>query len=227
MKTHKPDRISEYEFSVGLRLTHWIRFVAIAFLVISGYYISYVFITPEVTNEPTIFLNAKWRAAHQVAGFILIAVTIFKVYLFFFDKLSRKELASIYDFFSPKVWIAQIKYYIFLGPHPHLRGVYNPLQFASYLFFYLVLFVICLTGMVLYVHVYHEGLGGLFYEPMRYFEELMGGLANVRTIHRIAMWIIMIFVPVHIYMAVFNAVKGKNGAMDAVVSGYKFVKEEH
>ncbi|MFL1706932.1 MULTISPECIES: Ni/Fe-hydrogenase, b-type cytochrome subunit [unclassified Campylobacter] len=227
MSHHKPDRISEYEFSIGLRLTHWIRFVAIAFLVVSGFYISYVFIAPEVTNEPTIFLNAKWRAAHQVAGFILIAVTIFKLYLFFFDKLSRKELASIYDFFSPKVWIAQIKYYIFLGPHPHLRGVYNPLQFASYLFFYLVLFVICLTGMVLYVHVYHEGLGGLFYEPMRYFEELMGGLANVRTIHRVAMWIIMIFVPVHIYMAVFNAVKGKNGAMDAVVSGYKFVKEEH
>jgi len=26
-------------------------------------------------------------------------------------------------------------------------------------------------------------------------------------------------------MAVFNAVKGKNGAMDAIVSGYKFVKE--
>lgn len=227
MSGHKPDRISEYEFSVGLRLTHWIRFIAIAFLVISGYYISYVFIAPAVTNEPTIFLNAKWRAAHQIAGFILIAVTIFKVYLFFFDKLSRKEIVSIVDFFNPKVWIAQIKYYIFLGPHPHLKGVYNPLQFASYLFFYLVLFVICLTGLILYVHVYHEGLGGLLYEPMRFFEEMMGGLANVRTIHRIAMWVIMIFVPVHIYMAVFNAVKGKNGAMDAVVSGYKFVKEKH
>ncbi|WP_169754982.1 Ni/Fe-hydrogenase, b-type cytochrome subunit [Campylobacter curvus] len=227
MSKHGPDRISEYEFSIGLRLTHWIRFFAITFLVVSGFYISYVFVSPEITSEPVNFMNAKWRLAHQVAGFILIAVTIFKLYLFIFDKHSKKEWVSIVDFFNPKVWIAQIKYYIFLGPHPHLKGVYNPLQFASYLFFYLVLAVICLTGLVLYVHVYHNGLGGLLYEPMRYFERLMGGLANVRTIHRIAMWVIIIFVPVHVYMAVFNAVKGKNGAMDAIVSGYKFVKEEH
>ncbi|HED6149502.1 TPA: Ni/Fe-hydrogenase, b-type cytochrome subunit, partial [Campylobacter coli] len=27
-------------------------------------------------------------------------------------------------------------------------------------------------------------------------------------------------------MAFFNAIKGKDGAIDAIVSGYKFVKEE-
>ncbi|MCD8213490.1 MAG: Ni/Fe-hydrogenase, b-type cytochrome subunit [Campylobacter sp.] len=227
MSNHKPDRISEYEFSIGLRLTHWIRFAAISFLVLSGFYLSYVFISPDISKEPVLFMQAKWRAAHQIAGFVLIACFIFKFYLFVFDKHSRKEWMSAVDFVNPKVWIAQIKYYLFLGPHPHLKGVYNPLQFASYLFFYIVLFVICLSGLILYAHVYHEGLGGLLYEPMRYFEELMGGLANVRTIHRISMWIIIIFVVVHVYMAVFNAVKGKNGAMDAVVSGYKFVKEDH
>lgn len=40
------------------------------------------------------------------------------------------------------------------------------------------------------------------------------------------MWVIMIFVSVYIYMAIFNAVKGKDGAMDAIISGYKYVKEE-
>ncbi|MBF0984456.1 MAG: Ni/Fe-hydrogenase, b-type cytochrome subunit, partial [Campylobacter sp.] len=137
MSEHKFDRKSEYEFSIGLRATHWIRFFAITFLVVSGYYISYVFVSPEITSEPTNFMNAKWRMAHQIAGFILIACFIFKLYLFIFDKHSRKEVVSIVDFFSPKVWIAQIKYYLFLGPHPHLKGVYNPLQFASYFFFYL------------------------------------------------------------------------------------------
>ena len=227
MSEHKFDRKSEYEFSIGLRATHWIRFFAITFLVVSGYYISYVFVSPEITSQPTNFMNAKWRMAHQIAGFILIACFIFKLYLFIFDKHSRKEVVSIVDFFSPKVWIAQIKYYLFLGPHPHLKGVYNPLQFASYFFFYVVLFLICLTGLALYVHVYHEGLGGLLYEPMRQCEELMGGLANVRTVHRVCMWVIIVFVVIHVYMAVFNAVKGKNGAMDAIISGYKYVKDEH
>ncbi|MBE2984287.1 Ni/Fe-hydrogenase, b-type cytochrome subunit [Campylobacter sp. RM9344] len=218
-------RKAEYEFSIGVRLTHWIRAIVIAFLIFSGFYISYVFIAPEISAEPTLFLNAKWRAAHQVAGFILIACFIFKVYLFIFDKHSRKELRSVFDFLNPKIWFSQIKYYLFLGKHPHLKGVYNPLQFASYFFFYVVLALICVSGLVLYAHVYHEGLGGAIYDIARWLEEMMGGLANVRTIHRICMWVIMIFVPIHVYMAVFNAVKGKNGAMDAIVSGYKFVKE--
>lgn len=224
---HSNKRFSVYEFSVGLRLTHWIRAVAIAFLIYSGYYIGFVFISPEITDEPVLFMNAKWRMAHQIAGFVLIACLIFKTYLFFFDKHSKKEWMSVLDFLNPFVWIKQIKYYIYMGEHPHLKGVYNPLQFASYLLFYLVLAFICLTGLILYVHVYHEGLGGLLYEPMRYFEELLGGLANVRNLHKVSMWIIIVFVVIHIYMAVFNAVRGKNGAMDAVVSGYKFVEDEH
>ena len=40
------------------------------------------------------------------------------------------------------------------------------------------------------------------------------------------MWVVLIFVPVHIYMAIFNAVKGRDGALDAIISGYKFIKEE-
>lgn len=216
-----------YEFSIGLRLTHWLRAVMITILTISGFYLAYVFVTPEFTTEPVNFMNAKWRAVHQVAGFVLIACFIFKLYLFIFDKHSRKELASLPDFLSPKIWIAQIKYYIFLGKHPHLKGVYNPLQFVAYFGFYIVLFVICLSGLVLYAHVYHDGLGGVIYEPMRAVEAMMGGLANVREIHHICMWIILIFVLVHIYMAVFNAVKQKNGGMDAIISGYKYLDEEH
>ncbi|MBR2156560.1 MAG: Ni/Fe-hydrogenase, b-type cytochrome subunit, partial [Campylobacter sp.] len=178
-------RTPEYEFSVGLRLTHWIRALCIVVLVITGYYISYVFIAPSVSSEPNLFLQAKWRFVHLVAGFVLIAATIFKLYLFLFDKKSRKELVSIKDFLSPKVWIAQIKYYLFLGEHPHLRGVYNPLQFIAYIGFYFVLFLICLTGMILYVHIYHDGLGGFFYEILRPVEAMLGGLSEVRIIHHI------------------------------------------
>ena len=45
-------RTPEYEFSVGLRLTHWIRAICIVVLVVTGFYISYVFIAPSVSSEP-------------------------------------------------------------------------------------------------------------------------------------------------------------------------------
>ena len=222
-----PARHLVYEFSIGLRLTHWIRALMIVVLTVSGLYIAYAFSAPVITGEPINFMNAKWRAVHEIAGFVLIGCFIFKLYLFIFDKSSHIERASFWDFINPRIWIAQIKYYLFMGEHPRLKGAYNSLQFIAYLGFYVMLAGICLTGLILYSHNYHEGLGGLIYEPMRWFEALMGGLANVRAIHHILNWGIVIFVCVHVYMAVFNAVKGKNGGMDAIVSGYKYLDDEH
>jgi Ni/Fe-hydrogenase 1 B-type cytochrome subunit len=138
-----------------------------------------------------------------------------------------RERIAIVDFLSPKTWFAQIKYYLFMGEHPHLKGVYNPLQFIAYIGLYAMVFIVCITGLVLYVHVYHEGLGGALYDYMRPLEVMMGGLANVREIHHIAMWGILIFVPVHIYMAIFNSIMGKEGSIDSIISGYKFEKQDH
>lgn len=222
----KLQRKAEYEFGIGLRLTHWIRAVAIVILVGTGYYISYVFQSSNLPSDPSNFMQAKYRLVHQAVGFVLIGCIIFKGYLFFFDKWSRKERASIADIFSLKIWVEQIKFYLFLGKHPPLKGVYNPLQYVTYLFFYLVMIGIILTGLILYTHTYHEGLGGMLYDMLRPLEAMMGGLAEVRTYHRILMWVVLIFVPVHIYMAIFNAVKGRDGALDAIISGYKFIKEE-
>jgi Ni/Fe-hydrogenase 1 B-type cytochrome subunit len=217
----------EFEFSAGLRWTHWLRAIAITVLTVTGFYLAYVFIAPEASDEPILFLNAKFRMWHQIAGFLLIAVTIYKTYLFLVDKTSFKERIAVVDFLNPKVWFQQIKYYLFMGEHPHLKGVYNPLQFVAYIGLYAMVVIVCITGLVLYVHVYHEGLGGVLYDYMRPLEVLMGGLANVRQVHHIAMWGILIFVPIHVYMAIFNSIMGKEGSIDAIISGYKFNKNDH
>ena len=77
------------------------------------------------------------------------------------------------------------------------------------------------------MHVYHHGFGGTIFDILRPIEVWMGGLANVRAIHHICMNVLIIFIAAHVYMAVFNAVKGRNGGMDAVISGYKFPEENH
>ncbi len=220
------DRQAVYEFSIGTRLTHWLRALCIAFLIYSGFYLAYGFITHTPSDEPVNFLQAWWRSWHQIVGFVLIACMVFKFYLFFFDKMSHNERRSAKDIFSINRWVRQILYYLRLDDHPHLTGVYNPLQFVSYVLFYIALFVISLTGLVLYAHVYHDGLGGAIYPLMRWCEvAIFGNLANVRIVHHVAMWVIIIFTVAHVYMAIFNAVKGKDGAIDAIVSGHKFVKD--
>ena len=84
IKTHldgHPRRI-EYEFSIGLRATHWLRAISIVILIASGFYLSYVFQSPQSTGEPTNFMQAKYRFVHEVAGFILIACIILRCICF-------------------------------------------------------------------------------------------------------------------------------------------------
>ncbi len=216
-----------YEFSYWLRITHWVRALAIVILTATGFYIAYPFISPAHSGgEPVLFLNALTRSWHVIFGFMLIAVTIGKFYLFIFDRQSKLERDSFWDFINPKIWIQQIGYYLLITKHPHGKGVYNPLQFMAYVGVYLAIVMISLTGLILYVHVYHEGMGGFLFDFMRSLEVMMGGLAFVRELHHIFMWIFIIFLPIHVYLAVFNSVHGKQGAMDSIFSGYRWVKED-
>ncbi len=216
----------EMEFSPLYRWQHWIRAISIVILTITGFYIASPFVTPIPNSEPTNFMQGFFRSWHEIFGFVLIAVVILKTYLFVFADRYREEVISIKDFLNPKVWTQQIGYYLLISKHPHLKGTYNPLQFVAYLGFYFLIFILILTGLILYVHCYHDGLGGLLYAPMRLFEVMLGGLAWVRELHHIAMWGVILFVTVHVYMAIYNAVFGKDGSMDAIFSGLKWHKED-
>lgn len=234
------------EFSGLTRIFHWIRALCIFSLIATGFYIAYPFITshPHVTQATlegvisgqvvstqsmgvveTSYLQAYIRSVHLIMGFVLIAVSCFRIYLFLFDRKSLPERVSFAQVLQPKVWIAQIKAYLFIGKHPHIDGAYNPLQFVTYFFLGVLVLLISLTGVVLYYHVYADGLGGVLEICFKWAEVLFGGLANVRQIHHIVTWAFIIFIPVHIYLAVWNSVKYPNGGIDSIVSGMRYTDE--
>ena len=234
------------EFSGLTRIFHWLRALCIFALIATGFYIAYPFIAPsssmeQATIEGVIaaqvvaqeqvlatnnsFLQAYIRSVHLIMGFVLIAISFFRVYLFFFDKKSLPERISFRQALQPSVWIKQVKTYIFLGNHPHIDGAYNPLQFATYFFLGVMVLLISLTGVVLYYNVYDDGLGGILKACFTWFELLCSGLANVRDLHHILTWVFVIFIPVHIYLAVWNSVKYPNGGVDSIVSGMRYTDE--
>jgi Ni/Fe-hydrogenase 1 B-type cytochrome subunit len=55
---------------------------------------------------------------------------------------------------------------------------------------------------------------------------LFGGLQMARLIHHVGMWIILIFVVVHVYFVFLSSVIEHIGTFDSIFSGYKFVPEE-
>ena len=222
---HDTEIVQEMEFSAGYRWQHWIRALSIVVLTVTGFYIAVPFVSPIPNSEPTNFMYALFRSWHIIFGFVMTWVVLYKSYTFIFNPKNKIERDAIKDIFNPKVWLQQIGYYLFITKHPKLSGVYNPVQFMAYAGFYMMMFVLIVTGFILYVHVYHDGLAGLLYDPMLRLEVMIGGLAMVREIHHIVMWGVILFVVGHVYMAIFNAVYGKEGAMDAIFSGLKWHKK--
>jgi Ni,Fe-hydrogenase I cytochrome b subunit len=49
----------------------------------------------------------------------------------------------------------------------------------------------------------------------------VGGLANVRAIHRFTMWWFIVFTLIHIYMSVWNSLRSGNMLIEGMVSGFK------
>ncbi len=215
------------EFSAGYRWQHWIRAIAIFALIATGFYIANPFITySNVSPEPTRFVQAYIREWHIIFGFVMIGAVLYKTIYFFFFKEAKNERRSLIDAFNIKLTFKQIGYYVLMSKHPHLKGAYNPLQFWAYTLLYVVFYGIIITGLALYAEVYHQGLGGALYPFAKFVESIFGGLAYVRLWHHIFMWLIIITVFIHIYMAVWNGVFGKNGSMDAIFSGMKWEKED-
>ncbi len=214
------------EFSTAYRWQHWIRAASIVGLVITGFYLAIPFVAPAVNAEPTNFMNALFRSWHMIFGFFLMGAILYKTYFFVFVKDNEMERLAIKDLLNLKIWSQTIGYYLLISKHPKLSGEYNPLQFVVYFMFYIMMFILIVTGLILFVHSYHGGLGAILYAPMRSIEAMLGGLAWVRQLHHIAMWGVILYVVGHVYIAIFNAVFRREGAIDAVFSGMKW-REKH
>ena len=209
----------DFVYSSSNRILHWIRALVITGLIITGFYLADPFLSSDGSTDKLLF--GKWAMWHFILGFILISSGLLRIYLFFFGKDSDGELRSLRDVFSIKSWIIQLKSYFFIG-ELRKKGFYGPLQFITYSAIAVLVIVASVTGLILYVHVYHQGLGGLLYDSMRAVEAWMGGLANVRYIHHIVMWGYLIFIPIHIYLVIWSAIRFKHSALDVMFTGYDY-----
>jgi len=215
----------DFVYSSSNRILHWIRALVITGLIITGFYLANPFLSPEGSTDKLLY--GKWAMWHFTLGFILISSALLRIYLFFFGKDSNGELRSLRDLFSLKSWIISLKSYFFFGELRKI-GLYGPLQFLTYFVITVLVITASVTGLILYVHVYHQGLGSWLYEPMRTIEAWMGGLATVRYVHHITMWGYLIFIPIHIYLVIWSAIRFKHAALDVMFTGYDYhLKKEH
>jgi Ni/Fe-hydrogenase 1 B-type cytochrome subunit len=113
-------------------------------------------------------------------------------------------------------------YYSFIAREPDEYPGHNALAASSYAFIFAVYVVMIITGLILY------SVSAPIGSPLGIFEYLapyFGELQIARLIHHIGMWIILIFVVVHVYFVLLSSVIERIGTFDSIFSGFKFIPQ--
>ena len=207
-----------------LRLTHWITAVTVTVLIVTGFYIGkpYFMTGGEASSH---FMMGWARFLHFSAAGLLVAAAIVRIYwLFAGGKYARWKALFPVRMRDHLNLIRMIKYYAMVTPEkaPHYLG-HNPLQQVSYTLIYAIVLIQMMTGFAMY------GLsnpGGLIYGLFGWVGSVLGGWQTVRFVHHLLTWVLVMFIPVHIYLSFRADVMDREGEMSSIFSGGRFVRAD-
>ena len=175
-------------------VTHWINLIAMILLIVTGFCIHFPFWP--------MFMGIA-RGVHVFFGFVLFLNCVFRVIAAFFVKTSptggtRKQVPDY------KTWLPQkdnrhqalewIKYYLFLRKTHPLGAKLGVPQKISYLLIPFLIVLMFWTGLCLWAPTMAAA-------PMAATTNLVGGLMSMRIIHYFGMYVFIIFMFIHIYLA--------------------------
>lgn len=175
-------------------VTHWINLIAMILLIITGFCIHFPFWP--------LFMGIA-RGVHVFFGFVLFLNCVFRVIAAFFVKTSptggTREQVPDYQTWLPQKdnrhqAIEWIKYYLFLRKTHPLGAKLGVPQKISYLLIPILIVAMFWTGLCLWAPTMTAA-------PMAATTNLVGGLMSMRIIHYFGMYVFIIFMFIHIYLA--------------------------
>jgi Ni/Fe-hydrogenase 1 B-type cytochrome subunit len=124
-----------------------------------------------------------------------------------------------------EVWF-EIKWYLFLEREPKKYVGHNPLaQLAMFFFITLGVSFMIVTGLALYAE--GHGTDGALYAMFGWVFTLVGGNSHVvHTYHHLGMWWIVIFMIIHIYVAIREDIMSRQSIVSTMISGHRTFKDD-
>jgi len=209
--------VSVYVWELPVRISHWLVVLSVLVLSATGFYIGDPFI---VVSGPARdhFVMGTMRVIHLYAAIVFSLATLFRIYWLFagnryarwdeYFLVSRKRLRNTWE---------AIKFFSFLRrdplPYPGQTGTAG----LSYAAIFLIQLMMIFTGLALYT-VY--AAPNSVFQAFGFLVPLFGGLQITRLIHHIGMWLLLIFIVIHVYLSILFSVTERS-AIDSIFSGYK------
>lgn len=226
--THVARQTSVYVYEVPVRLWHWINAAAILVLCVTGYLIGApppTMIIAEATHQ---FVFGYIRFAHFAAGWILAIGFLGRMYWAIFGNHHARQMFYL-PIFNGTWWrevFFEIRWYLFLEMRPKKYVGHNPLaQLAMFCFITLGVSFMIITGFALYA----EGLGkGSWADQLFGWVVLLvgGNSMLIHTYHHLGMWWIVIFMIVHIYVAIREDIMSRQSIVSTMISGTRTFKDD-
>ena len=211
--------ISVYVWEIPVRIAHWLIALSIAVLSVTGLYMGHPFQTAAGPAQS--FVMGWMKVIHGYTAYVFIAALVTRmVWMVTGNKYSHWDKFLSHRPSRLRGFMPTVFFYSFLRDRPPAFVGHNPVASSAYTLVYGLCFLAAGTGLVMrgasadpasLVH----GFGAWAW--------LFGGLAMTRWIHHIVMWLLLGFTVHHVYSAVLVAMIEKNGTIDSIISGYKWV----
>ena len=215
-----------YVYEAPVRLWHWVMMVAMFVLAGTGYLIGSPL--PATGGEATHqYLFAYIRMIHFIAAMIFAIAFLVRVYWAIVGNHSARAI------FVPPLWngswwkglFGQMSYYLFLRRESDLWVGHNPLaQLAMFAMYTLGTIFIIVTGFALYAEQW--GWGTWPMSLMGWVFVLFGDPQMVRTLHHLAMWYLVLFAVIHMYMVFREDIMSGETVISTMVNGIRMFKRE-
>lgn len=228
-----------------MRINHWVVAICMVAAVITGLYIGdpyyQSFIADPAVNK---YVMAWNRWVHFMVAIIFDVSSIVIAYLYFFSRFEKPYKKLIPSWRNIKEFVAVLINLLTLNRVKKFDSSHADSFNAVFFFiFHLLLLWMLLSGLQMYVHGLEAGISsiGAWWPAMLHWATdwtlpvsslIVGSTAtgtnimDVRILHHLSMWLIIIWVVFHIYYQVWRTIFWKEGDISIVVGGSKYVKED-
>ncbi len=201
-------------WSILLRLYHWAFALSIIFLVVTGFYINTPW-TNTMIEGSAAWPMAWMRYIHFVAGYVFTAAILTRIFLFIFGNAQERitDVLPITGRNINNLFKTLLQYSYISDEHDDRLG-HNVLAGLTYVITILAAVFQLVSGFyMLFPEVATwQGWG----------VNIFGNQQQARFIHHLLMWWFMIFAFIHVYLVIWNDVKGPEGLVSSIFTGDKF-----
>jgi Ni/Fe-hydrogenase 1 B-type cytochrome subunit len=213
--THEPEELeARYVWDLVVRISHWLIVFSMVVLVFTGLDMSRPFLGGGK------FVTGWVKVVHYYAAIVFsLAVAARIAWMFLGPRaIGWRQFVPITKARRHDL-IETAKFYMLINSRPPVSVGHNPLAGLSYIFVFSLYVLMTLTGFALYsVSAYTS-----YMKAWGVLLPLFGGAQGARWLHHATMWVLILFVIFHISAALLTSRAEKNGVLDSIFSGYKFL----